>query len=67
MPNDQHGNLLRVNILPRHAVNVSGGDFFNRGAILFEEIRGVSVELIGHAFRQHFFIGIKGKDKGIQD
>src|SRR5438477_5072526 len=56
-----------MNIFPRYAIYVGGGDLLYSSAVSLQEIWRVTVELIRHALAQHLLFGIKRKDKGIQD
>ena len=50
----KNGELIFVYILFRHAGEIGGRDLFDASLKALQKVGGVSVELIGHAFAQHF-------------
>src|SRR5258707_2936848 len=56
-----------MEIFSRDAIIVSGGDFFNARAELFQKIRRKTVNLITHTLSQDFLLGVELKNERIQD
>src|ERR1700674_173925 len=56
---DQYGEFVLVQVLCRGASYIFLSNFLDPGAIAFQVIRWISVELVRHAFAEHFLRRIK--------
>ena len=64
---NQHCELIAVDILCGNAIHVRSIYFLNLGRILVEPVGGIAVELVGHALGENLIRRIEAEDECVED